>query len=236
MGPHALSILLLEAAATVGTSQVRQVYSPIGVVSGGVGVGRGTGFLVGPCHVVTAKHVGGPNPKIVGSLMKFRIPLRGGRTLQSNATVVAAGDLDVENDLLSGDRRGDWMLLQLSRCIGHTVGWAELSSAEIDATSYWKPNSEPLQSAGFRTHWNWKLGPKVDESCRVTMISKDQLWNNCDVMPGDSGGPLYAVTKVAGHTRYLVFGLQSALTTPNGNYGSVIAAPVRQIRQYLPSM
>ena len=222
-----LGILVGASSASLSAPNSAH-YAPIGVITGGQSVGRGPGFLVDRCHVLSVKHVAGHTDSVLGRRLHFRVPTSKSQSLASAGTVVAAGNLDVKRNLLSQDRFGDWMLLKLDTCLGAIVGFVEINSSAVTSSSL-ALSGNSFQSAGFRNRWDWRQGPAFDRSCMIKVISPRQLWNDCDVRPGDSGGPLFDSVIVGGKTKYRVLGIQSAETIPDPVYGSVIAVRIDAI-------
>ena len=183
--------------------------SPIGVVTGGQGVGYATGFLISDCEVLTAKHAVGRVPSALGRRLRFAQAVRGGR--RSSGTVIAQGEFDLASGSGDAELEGDWLLLRLDRCIGRELGHATLSATTFYRSAHWALGSPIIASAGFPIGRPWRDGITRDPRCRIRAWRLRQLFHDCVGGPGSSGSPLFVI----GHGGALtVFAMQVAGPTP----------------------
>lgn len=182
---------------------------PVGVVSGGQNVGHGTGVLVGECIVLTAKHVGGRVANPVGRRMSFTVPIPGRPAAQSDGTIVAAGDFD-PRIAVTPYRSQDWMLIQLDRCLGRTVGTMRLDPRPLLPHSEVYRGSFPIQSAGFPADRRWQDGATVDPHCQLLQESRTLMFNDCCGTFGSSGGPIFVRQPARDGGSFVVLGIQTA--------------------------
>lgn len=206
-------------------------YLPIGVITGGKGHLRATGFLVNDCDVLTAKHAAGRVAEVLGRRMKFRV-LVGGRRLASGGTVFAAGNMD---NLMwaSVDRSGDWMLIRLDRCLGLEVGFLALNALPIEQSASWQPTSAGFRLGSFPVDGQpWWIGVRITPPCHLAWIESGRFMTDCIGGPGSSGSPLMAKDQHTG--KLFVFGIHSTESATAGGKGKgqAIEVPINKaIRQ-----
>ena len=77
----------------------------------------------------------------------------------------------------------DWALLELDKPLGDEVGWVALSD-QI------KPG-QPIATVGYGN--DHKHAAVAHQGCTIMEHLSNGIWmHNCDAIPGDSGGPVYA--------------------------------------------
>jgi hypothetical protein len=211
-----LLVLLLIAgpAAATPSGSVHEVaekgtpveLGAIGVVTGGKGITRATGFLVSDCEVLTVKHAAGRVRGAIGRRMRFTQAGEGGLT--SDGTVIAEGNLDLVRAWGSPERRGDWLLLRLDQCIGRAIGHVTLSPMPFSRSGYWAPGTPDLESAGFPVGRRWRDGITRDPRCRIRASRRGMHLNDCAARSGFSGSPLFV--RDGSGAPLMVFAMQSA--------------------------
>jgi tetratricopeptide (TPR) repeat protein/V8-like Glu-specific endopeptidase len=188
------------------------VYGAIGLVvhEEGFSTEAGTGFLVSPCHVMTAYHVVAGKEKLkTGDSAMFYVgegrngpDYPGGKAYEvgTKAHPVAWGNfLDGESDNISVRVKAvqsngwqDWVLLKLDDCLGDDAhGWGYLHLKPI-ATRDLTHSGETLQAVavGLPKDKNEKTLTE-DPSCRVIGQMSESGWqHDCITLPGNSGGPI----------------------------------------------
>ena len=188
------------------------VYGAIGLVvhEDGLSTEAGTGFLVSPCHVMTAYHVvaGKEKLKTTDTAMFYvgeghKGPdYDGGKAYEegTEAHPVAWGNfLDGESDNMSirvkavqSNGWQDWVLLKLDDCLGDPAkGWGYLHLKPI-ATRDLTRSGATLQAVavGLPKDKNEKTLTE-DPSCRIVGQMSESGWqHDCITLPGNSGGPV----------------------------------------------
>jgi V8-like Glu-specific endopeptidase len=167
----------------------------IGVVSGERG-SHATAFLISACEALTVKHAAGHVATAIGRRMAFRRP--GIDRRNHLGTVIAEGEHDLLNDWRGADRQGDWMLIRLDRCLARSTATARLSTAPIG----WRSDPLTMQSAGFPAQRAWQDGITRDPACHIRMVQGAMVRHDCAALPGDSGGPLFALEGRGAQTVY----------------------------------
>lgn len=212
-----LCLLLLSApsvAATFGRDDRIAVtrpgadFRPIGVVKGGKGVAYATGFLVSDCHVLTVKHAAGRAATVVGRRMQFRLPFAGPDGA-SAGSVVAAGGLDLVGDPNRLDRREDWLLLRLDRCLGKRFGSLALAESPDQSDPIRTSAPTSLFSAGFPIDQSWRRQLTIDPACRLRGEPLNLFVHDCSSLPGNSGSPIFTTVKRDGHAVVEVLAMHS---------------------------
>lgn len=169
----------LHAAVFGGDDRVHarrdQRLAPIGVVSGGIGVSYGSGFLIDHCTLLSARHVAGPVAEVVGRRLLFRAGRR-----SSEATVIAAGQYQ-DSRSPARTTATDWIVLRLDRCLGRSIGFLRL-----DAIG----SATRISAAGFPRDRSRRDGVVVDRECRIVAVGRGEITHDCATLPGNSGGPL----------------------------------------------
>ena len=174
-----LALMSTSAPATIFEVDDRVAVAPvgelaaIGIVTGGDHMDYGTGFLIGACTVLTARHAAGVVSP-VGRFMEFRA-----KGKRSRGVVIAAGKYHPA-DQLPRALKEDWLLLRLDKCLGRSVGYLTLSalgpSAMVEAAGY--PGDRPITAL------------TIDRQCTVRSIGRGELNHDCATLPGNSGGPI----------------------------------------------
>lgn len=184
-----LALASASAAATVFdvddriTAPPSANLAPVGIVTGGLNVAYGSGFLIDACTVLTVRHVAGPVVQAVGERLRFR----SGR-LSSEGVVVAAGPFQT-GPTESRSIVADWMIVRLRHCLGRKLGFLRLSTV-ADAFAA-RPDAR-IEDAGFPRDRAIAAGLTVDPDCRVLWVGGGRIAHDCATLPGNSGGPLLA--------------------------------------------
>jgi tetratricopeptide (TPR) repeat protein/V8-like Glu-specific endopeptidase len=196
------------------------VYGAIGLVvhEEGFSTEAGTGFLVSPCHVMTAYHVVAGKEKLKTSdTAMFYVgegrngpDYPGGKAYEvgTKAHPVAWGNfLDGESDSIAirvkavqSNGWQDWVLLKLDDCLGDKKhGWGYLHLKPISTRDLTR-SGETLDAAavGLPKDKNEKTLTE-DPSCRVIGQMSESGWqHDCITLPGNSGGPILERKAAAG--------------------------------------
>ncbi|MEZ5830687.1 MAG: tetratricopeptide repeat protein [Dongiaceae bacterium] len=220
------------AAVAFGADDRRPVSRLPGTEGGAIGLvffqasdgqfAAGTGFLVSPCHVLTAYHVAGGGGEVDESrISTFYVgqgkigpdfPDLNRFADSSRARPVLWGRyvrLDDDSDLLvrsqSVERNGweDWALLRLEKCFGgkpYSYGYLKLApvtTRELMTSGA----SLPARSIGLpgdkSTASLWE-----DPTCRLIGQIYASGWeHDCVTIPGNSGGPILIKDPVTGENR-----------------------------------
>jgi len=140
----------------------------------------------------------------LGRRLKFAAGFRP-RTLTSGGTVVAAGGMEKVGAKSQPfeERARDWLLIRLDTCLGVNLGFAELATSPVN----WSGSFE-VQSAGFPKDKSRKV-LTLDPSCRVTSVRPLVWLNDCAVLSGNSGSPLFHFVGSGKDRRMQVFAIQS---------------------------
>jgi len=188
------------------------VYGAIGLVvhSNGVETEAGTGFLVSPCHVMTAYHVVAGKRKISASdSATFYVgegregpDYSGGRRYAESAIarpVVWGNFIDGESDSVStrvkaeqSNGWNDWVLLKLDRCLGDEAnGWGYLKLNPMATREVTRAGETPEAIAVGLPKDKDEKALTEDPSCRMVGQMYDSGWqHDCITLPGNSGGPI----------------------------------------------
>ncbi|GAB2177803.1 hypothetical protein DLREEDagr8_33610 [Dongia sp. agr-C8] len=178
--------------------------------SDGGGAELGTGFLVSPCHVMTAYHVVAGEGKITGDdTATFYVgegnigpDYDGGRRYAESAKAhpVVWGDFVDDDDgkiakrVKAAQANGwnDWVLMKLDRCLGDPQqGWGYLKLAP-ESTRDLARSGLTLDAISVGLPKD-KSERKLteDPSCRVIGQMSESGWqHDCLTLPGNSGGPI----------------------------------------------
>jgi len=228
------SALIFENDDRVYASFEDAHFRSIGLIRSGLGLG--TGFLVDNCHVLTSRHVKSENENVLGGRLTF-IPTVRTSIGSVGGTVIASGDAP-NSDAKRGpqrDRRGDWLLLKLDRCVGAELGFVSLNGepARVGA---------PLMNAGFPVDRPRHAGLTIDPACRVHYITRNGALHDCAFLAGNSGGPLFERTFEGGQVRLRAIAIGSAGYRDKKNYefdaaranvATLIAPILPALREYL---
>jgi tetratricopeptide (TPR) repeat protein len=214
----ALLLLAHTATAKIADDRVtlpREKGTPMGAVGmvlhlGADGSALGTGFLVSPCHVLTAAHVvSEPEGISADQVLLFFIGSGnlGPEYYEANsfaelspARPVVWGESRQLHKGSTADRReawqkagwDDWALLKLDKCLGDE-GYGYLSLLPISTKDFTREgNTRPITSIGLPAdHNNEKL--TIDPACTLFGQVDSTGWqHDCTSMPGNSGGPILA--------------------------------------------
>jgi V8-like Glu-specific endopeptidase len=174
-------------------------FAPIGMIWGDK---LATGFLVDKCHVLTVQHAFGDERTPVGREVVFgALIVDEQHWTWSWGKVVAAGGLEQHASDYDSARAADWALIRLRKCLGATVGYVSLVSAD--------PGSLPdLQSAGYPSDRKWTQGITLDPACRMRGARGPVWLNDCAALTGNSGSPIF--TRSEKGRRLQVYAIQSA--------------------------
>jgi V8-like Glu-specific endopeptidase len=203
-------------------------FGAVGIIFGMPEAGYATAFLVDECHALTVQHAFGAAKTAVGRKAVFAAGVKGSSKNWriSSATVVAEGGLQLDpapNDLFS-QRKADWALLKLDKCLGRTFGFVKLSSKL-------PTEGEEIGVAGYPVDRSLSEGLVVDPSCFIRGTRSGVLLHDCSTMPGNSGSPLFRIVAEHGKNRLEVF----AMNTAGHAYGVPGADLVLPVREYLPN-
>ncbi len=218
--------LLLPAVALAKApddriGEARTPGTPMGAIGmvlrlGADGSALGTGFLVSPCHVLTAAHVVAEADGIKADQVLLFFAGTGElgpeyKEAHSFGALSPARPLvwGESHDFDSGstaDRRDawkkagwdDWALLKLDRCLGDE-GFGYLKLLPLTTSEFIESGgARPVISAGLPAdHDNDTL--TVDPACTMMGQVDSTGWqHDCTTMPGNSGGPILAARPESG--------------------------------------
>ena len=156
---------------------------PVGIVSATASA-YGSGFLIDPCHVLTAHHVIGAGD-VVGRRIRFRMMSVAGD--RSAGSVIASGGKPQRQ----GDYSDDWALVRLDQCLGNAAGFYPVSDSGFGRIG----NSDRLSPALIGLGYPRDRGGRrlmVDPGCAARQRTMIGLLHDCAALPGGSGGPLIA--------------------------------------------
>jgi tetratricopeptide (TPR) repeat protein len=188
------------------------IYGAIGLVvhSTNIETEAGTGFLVSPCHVMTAYHVVAGKRKITESdTATFYVgeghegpDYSGGRRYAESTVahpLVWGSFIDGESDNVSqrvkavqSNGWNDWVLLKLDRCLGDPQnGWGYLKLDPI-ATRDLTRSGDTLEAIAIGLPKDKdEEALTEDPSCRIVGQMYESGWqHDCLTLPGNSGGPI----------------------------------------------
>ena len=214
-------------------SKDAQFYS-IGLIR--TGFGFGTGFLVDNCHVLSSRHVKSESENVLGGRLTF-IPAASSLATPVGGTVIASGEAPISKGEAGPrrDRRGDWLLLKLDRCVGAKLGFVSLNgeSARVGA---------PLMNAGFPVDRPRRAGLTIDPACRVHYVTNIGALHDCAFLAGNSGGPLFDRAIEGGQVKLRAIAIGSAgyrdketfkFDAARANVATLIAPIMPVLRDYL---
>lgn len=190
------------------SSDLGSPFSPVGLVKRGVLVEHFTmGTLVDECHVLTSQHMFNSQSSPIGKRLTFTGALGSKHQMSSAGTVVAAGGLEKYRsiDRQYESRAHDWLLLRLDRCLGMTLGFAKLRA--------WPAGADELahvQSVGYPVDRQRSLGLTLDPSCGIRGVYTQVWLNDCASLPGNSGGPIFRLSRSKGRPQLEIYALQNA--------------------------
>lgn len=229
--PFLLACLLLVSGNLAGAARAetdddrvsmgREKGSPMGAIGmvlrlDADGAEAGTGFLVSPCHVLTAAHVVAGS----GGISENQVLLFFAGTGNLGPGDLSAnyfGALSPARPLVWGDYKeldsgtnaervvafranswNDWSLLKLDRCLGDD-GFGYLQLAPISTRDFTRAGGKRAVTAiGMPADRdNEKL--TMDPACSLLGQVEAAGWqHDCTTMPGNSGGPVLAARPDAG--------------------------------------
>lgn len=188
------------------------IYGAIGLVvhSDSIETEAGTGFLVSPCHVMTAYHVVAGKRKITTSdTATFYVgegnvgpDYSGGRRYAESTVAhpLAWGNfIDGESDVVAqrvkavqSNGWNDWVLLKLDRCLGDPKeGWGYLKLEPIATRDLTRTGETPEAIAIGLPKDKDEEALTEDPSCRIIGQMYESGWqHDCLTLPGNSGGPI----------------------------------------------
>lgn len=188
------------------------IYGAIGLVvhSDNIETEAGTGFLVSPCHVMTAYHVVAGKRKITErDTATFYVgegdegpAYSGGRRYAESTTarpVVWGNFIDGESDVVAqrvkavqSNGWNDWVLLKLDRCLGDAEnGWGYLKLDPIATRDLTRAGETPEAIAIGLPKDKDEEALTEDPSCRIIGQMYESGWqHDCLTLPGNSGGPI----------------------------------------------
>jgi V8-like Glu-specific endopeptidase len=188
------------------------IYGAIGLMvhSNGFGSEAGTGFLVSPCHVMTAYHVVAGKGKITErDTATFYVgegsegpDYSGGRRYAESATahpVVWGSYIDGESDNITqrvkavqSNGWNDWVLMKLDKCLGDPAnGWGYLKLEPVATRDLTRAGETPEAIAVGLPKDKAETTLTEDPSCRLVGQMYESGWqHDCLTLPGNSGGPI----------------------------------------------
>ena len=168
-------------------------YNGIGLVKSSLG--RGTGFMINECLMLTNKHVIGAGKNIIGNSVDFHA----GQSVTDRSksfeykvqgTVVASGNQEGER---SDDITEDWALVKLNKSVGEKIGFTKIGFAEVEDA---KDECESLEIAGFPADKDYKNLWWQGDCKLFPETSGPSAFNiGCPITPGNSGSPLICKRK-----------------------------------------
>jgi tetratricopeptide (TPR) repeat protein/V8-like Glu-specific endopeptidase len=196
-------------------SRVREkgtLYGAIGLVvhSNGIESEAGTGFLVSPCHVMTAYHVVAGKRRISESdTATFYVgegnegpEYSGGRRYAEGTDahpVIWGNFFDGESENIAqrvkavqSNGWNDWVLLKLDRCLGDPAnGWGYLKLDPMATREMTRAGETPAAIAIGLPKDKDEKALTEDPSCRIVGQMYESGWqHDCLTLPGNSGGPI----------------------------------------------
>lgn len=186
-------------------------YSAIGIVYGSKKATFATGFLVSECHVLTVQHVFSEMQSGLGERLKFRGELAGGflpSRNRSQGTIIASGGFH-RNHLAAGGHEGrsrDWILIRLDKCLGATLGFAELVPRTASEMFRGDDSTRDVQSAGVPGDVRRLV---IDPSCSIRGGTSREFLHDCAALPGNSGSPIFEKVE-PGDRRLRVVGMTTS--------------------------
>lgn len=176
----------------------------------------GTGFLVSPCHIMTAAHVVAGNGGISADqvLLFFAGTGRLGPAdlgadyfgARSPARPVVWGDYQptAEGDEAARpaasrkDSWNDWALLKLDRCLGDD-GFGHFDLLPIATRDFTRSIGRRAVTAAGHPADRGNRDLTMDPSCTLLGQVQEAGWqHDCTTLPGNSGGPVLAARPEAG--------------------------------------
>jgi lipoprotein NlpI/V8-like Glu-specific endopeptidase len=214
------------------------IYGAIGLVvhSDNIETEAGTGFLVSPCHVMTAYHVVAGKRKITESdTATFYVgeggkgpDYSGGRRYAESSTahpVVWGNFIDGESDIVAqrvkavqSNGWNDWVLLKLDRCLGDREnGWGYLRLEPVSTRDLTRAGETPEAIAIGLPKDKDEKALTEDPSCRIIGQMYESGWqHDCLTLPGNSGGPILQRKSAAAAEWPRVLGITVSLILLDG--------------------
>jgi len=221
-------------------------YSPVGLVKLGgplsPWISYTTGFLVDDCHVLTTQVVLGFGQAPGGKHLQFETGIGTQQHRSTRGTVVAAGGLRRNTTGLQQYERGgrDWLLLRLDKCIGASLGHVKLKTGPFSPFEF-----RDLKSVGYPVHRRKTSGLTLDPSCRV-VAGVGSVWlNDCALIKGNSGDPIFRISDSSAKPQMEVYAMQEAgflskraipLRSGYENQAVPMSMIARQIEPYLSAI
>ena len=215
------AVLFAESSFAAGfgdddrVSRLREkgtLYGAIGLVvhSDGIESEAGTGFLVSPCHVMTAYHVVAGKRKISErDTATFYVgegdegpDYSGGRRYAEGSIahpLVWGNFIDGETNNITqrvkatqSNGWNDWVLLKLDRCLGDPEnGWGYLKLDPTATRELTRAGETPAAIAVGLPKDKDEQALTEDPSCRIIGQMYESGWqHDCLTLPGNSGGPI----------------------------------------------
>jgi tetratricopeptide (TPR) repeat protein len=214
------------------------IYGAIGLVvhSNNIETEAGTGFLVSPCHVMTAYHVVAGKRKITDSdTATFFVgegnegpDYNGGRRYAESTTahpLVWGNFFDGESDVVAqrvkavqSNGWNDWVLLKLDRCLGDPAnGWGYLKLEPV-ATRDLTRTGQTLDAIAIGLPKDKdEEALTEDPNCRIIGQMYESGWqHDCLTLPGNSGGPILQRKSAAAGEWPRVLGITVSLILLDG--------------------
>jgi lipoprotein NlpI/V8-like Glu-specific endopeptidase len=214
------------------------LYGAIGLVvhTDGVESEAGTGFLVSPCHVMTAYHVVAGKRKITSSdTATFYVgegdegpAYSGGRRYADSSEahpVVWGNFIDGESDnvaqrvkAVQSNGWNDWVLLKLDKCLGDAEnGWGYLKLEPMATRDITRAGETPEAIAVGLPKDKDEKALTEDPSCRIVGQMYESGWqHDCLTLPGNSGGPILERKSAVGGEWPRVIGITVSLILLDG--------------------
>lgn len=231
---YALLPYVFGSSPTIDVSPVdTSPYRAIGLIYNRVNQAYGTGFLISPCHALTAKHVAEYSDGRVTAQGQVEMYLGTGTIgpeassptahfkYKAIARPIAWGTYPSPDPFLNSESEfsqkttQDWVLLQLQPCLGapqYGLGFLKLKSLSTFSLLA-SPTPVAVEMAGYSG--KALKGIAVDKNCQLFGPVNDKIWqSNCQMRPGFSGGPIMVVNPSTGERQAVAIvssGLQAVL-------------------------
>lgn len=183
---------------------------------------KASGFLIGPCTALTARHV--LREQARGERVKVILPVAG---ISSRATVTNLGE-EFPN-VTKSYKSGDWAALRLDKCLGDEAGYFPVTGHVVHARQ-WAEEWGTAVLAGYPQSHDWRSGPYVDPRCTIISDSSQRIESNCYAYPGNSGSPLLQWQRVGQNWKLFAVGIVATAgwdaTSPTMRYRVSEAVPI----------